>query len=208
MSGGLTPDSDPRSRPLLGRLGALLAAYVVAGALAGVLWERLWDAPDGVAFQGRWYLDPAGPDIGFEGAALFVVIALPLGLLLGVLSGRWRGHEVATVLTTLVAAGAAAVVMYAVGSALGPADPQVLAAGEPDYTPITGGLGLNAPDHGRDPWRSTALLALPAGAMTGLVGVYLLGNKGLARRPRGYADRDTDGVPDGRDPRTTGDTTT
>ena len=52
------------------------------------------------------------------------------------------------------------------------------------------------------------LLALPAGAMTGLVGVYLLGNKGLARRPRGYADRDTDGVPDGRDQRTTGDTTT
>jgi hypothetical protein len=205
--GGLTPDAAP-PRPVLVRIGVLLAAYVVAGALAGVLWERLWQAPDGVAFGGQWYLDPAGPDVGFSGVALFVVIAFPLGLVLGAVSGRWRGYEVTTVLVTLVAASVAALVMFAVGNALGPPDPQALAAGQPDFEPITGGLGLNAPDHGRAPWRSTALLALPGGAMTGLVGVYLLGNKGLPKRSHGYADGDTDGAVPTRDQRTMGDTET
>ena len=75
--------------------------------------------------------------------------------------------------------------MYAVGASLGPPDPQALAAGSPDYTPLPGDLGLTAPDRGRTPWMSTALLALPAGAMTGLVGTYLFGSQGLARRQRG-----------------------
>lgn len=170
---------------LLVRVVSVLTVFLVAGGAAGVLWERLWDAPAGVTYQGRWYLEPAGPDVSFEGIALFVVIALPLGLVLGVLSGVWRDQELATVVTVLVAASLAALVMYAVGNALGPDDPQALAAGQPDYTQLSGGLGLTAPDHGRTPWHSTALVALPAGAMTGLVGTYLLGSRGLPRRPRG-----------------------
>jgi hypothetical protein len=174
------------ARPLpLVRVVAVLALFLAAGGAAGVLWERLWHAPAGVTYHGRWYLEPAGPDVSFEGIALFVAIAFPLGLVLGVLSGLWREHEVATVVTVLVAATLAAVVMYAVGNALGPADPQALAAGQPDYTPLSGGLGLTAPDPGRTPWHSTALVALPAGAMTGLVGMFLLGSRGLPRRPRG-----------------------
>ena len=173
-----------RSSPLL-RILAVLAVFLAAGGAAGVLWERLWHAPAGVTYRGRWYLEPAGPDVSFEGIALFVVIAFPLGLVLGVLSGLRREREVATVVTVLVAATLAAVVMYAVGNALGPADPQALAAGQPDYTPLSGGLGLTAPDHGRTPWHSTALVALPAGAMAGLVGTFLLGSRGLPRRPRG-----------------------
>ncbi|WP_416952994.1 hypothetical protein ACNKF0_13875 [Nocardioides sp. T5] len=172
-------------RRLLLRVLAILAGFVAAGAAGGVLWERLWDAPTGLAFEGRWYLEPAGPDFAFEAIALFVVIAFPIGLLLAVLAGRWRGHETVTVVTVLVAAGVAAAVMYAVGSALGPPDPQALAAGRPDYTPLPGDLGLTAPDQGRVPWHSTALVALPAGAMAGLVGSYLLGNRGFARRSRG-----------------------
>ncbi len=184
-----TYDGGDRDRGQAGsrllRLAAVLAVFLAAGAAGGLLWERLWHAPEGVTYQGRWYLEPAGPDVSFEGIALFVVIAFPLGLVLGVLSGLWRGDEVPTVVTVLVAATLAAVVMYAVGNALGPADPQALAAGQPDYTPISGGLGLTAPDHGRTPWHSTALVALPAGAMTGLVGMFLLGSRGLPRRPRG-----------------------
>lgn len=172
------------SAPL--RWGAtVLAAFLVAGAVAGVLWERLWDAPTGLTFEGRWYLEPAGPDFSFEGIALFVLIAFPLGLVLAVLAGLRRDHEMVTVLTVLVAATLAALVMYAVGSSLGPSDPQALAAGKPDYTPISGDLGLTAPDRGRVPYHSTALVALPAGAMAGLVGMYLLGSRGLARRPHG-----------------------
>lgn len=173
-----------RSRPVL-RLAIVLAVFLVAGAAAGVLWERLWDAPAGLTFKGQWFLEPAGPDFSFEGIALFVVIAFPLGLVLALLAGIRRDHEVATVLTVLVAASLAGVVMYAVGSSLGPSDPQALAAGQPDYTPISGDLGLTAPDRGRVPYHSTALVALPAGAMTGLVGIYLLGSSRLAKRPRG-----------------------
>jgi hypothetical protein len=174
----------PRSSPLL-RVLAVLAVFGAGGAAGGVLWERLWQAPIGMAYQGTWYLEPAGPDLSFEGIALFVVIAFPLGLVLGVLSGIWRGHESATLVSALVGAGVAAFVMYAVGHALGPGDPQALAAGQPDYTPLPGDLGLTAPDRGRVPWLSTALLALPAGAMTGLVGTYLLGGRGFVRRARG-----------------------
>lgn len=168
------------------RWGAsVLTMFLVAGVVAGVLWERLWDAPTGLTYQGRWYLEPAGPDVSFEGIALFVLLAFPLGLVLAVLAGLRRDHEIFTVLTVLVAATLAGLVMYAVGNSLGPSDPQALAAGKPDYTPISGDLGLTAPDHGRVPYHSTALVALPAGAMTGLVVMYLLGSRGLARRPRG-----------------------
>lgn len=172
------------SRPV-GRLAVVVAAFLLAGAVAGVVWERLWDAPPGLSYGGEWFLEPAGPDVSFEGIALFVLIAFPLGVVLGALAGIRREHEVPTVLTALVAAGLASVVMYAVGSSLGPSDPQALAAGQPDYTPISGDLVLTAPDRDRVPYRSTALVALPAGAMTGLVGMYLLGGRGLATRPRG-----------------------
>jgi len=180
------PD-EPTSttRGLLLRVGSVFALFVAAGAAGGVLWERLWQAPTGLAYEGHWYLEPAGPDFSFEGIALFVLIAFPLGLVLAVLVGLWRGHETVTVVAVLVSAAVAAVVMYAVGSALGPPDPQALAAGRPDYTPLPGDLGLTAPDRGRVRWHSTALVVLPAGAMAGLVGSYLLGNRGYARRSRG-----------------------
>lgn len=169
----------------LRHLGVVVAGFLVAGAGAGVLWERLWEPPAGVTYGNQWFLDPAGPDVSFEGIALFVLIAFPLGLVLATVSALRRDGEVATVLTVLVAATAAGVVMYAVGTWLGPPDPQVLAAGSPDYTPLPGDLGLTAPDPGRTPWRSTAFVAFPAGAMTGLVAMFLFAGRGLPRRSRG-----------------------
>ena len=173
------------SSTVVTRVAVVLVAFLVAGAGAGVLWERLWDAPDGLTYKGQWYLEPAGPDYSFSGIALFVTIAFPLGLALAVLAGLRRDHEVATVLAVLVGACLAGIVMYVVGSSLGPDDPQVLAAGKPDYTPLSGGLGLTAPDPDREPWHSTALVAFPMGAMAGLVGTYLLRSRGLGTRPRG-----------------------
>lgn len=187
MTGAATdPTTDPTPRrALVRRLVAVVVAFLLAGAVAGVVWERLWDAPDGLTYQGAWYLEPAGPDVAFQGIWLFVAIAFPLGLVLAAVAGLWRDHETATVVTVLVASCVAAAVMYAVGSGLGPADPQVLAAGSPDYTTLPGDLGLTAPDDGAVAWRSTALLALPAGAMAGLVGTYLLAGRGFSRRIRG-----------------------
>lgn len=188
----MSPDPAPPThaepsagRTPLRRAASVLALFVVAGAAAGALWERLWHAPAGLVYDGRWYLEPAGPDVSFEGIALFVVIAFPLGLVLAVLAGVWRGHETTTVLAVLVGACLATVAMYAVGTLLGPGDPQAMAAGQPDYTALDGGLGLTAPDHGRVAWHSTALVALPSGAMAGLVVTYLLGTTGLTRRSRG-----------------------
>jgi hypothetical protein len=173
------------SHTVVTRVAVVLVGFLLAGAGAGVLWERLWTAPEGLTYKGQWYLEPAGPDYSFSGIALFVMIAFPLGLVLAVIAGLRPDHEVATVLTVLVAACLAGVVMYVVGNSLGPADPQALAAGKPDYTPLSGGLGLTAPDPHREPWHSTALVAFPAGAMAGLVGSYLLAGRGLARRRRG-----------------------
>ena len=99
-------------------------------------------------------------------------------------------------LVVLVAAALGGLVMYAVGSSLGPADPQALAAGKPDYTRLSGDLALNAPDEGPEPYRSTALVALPAGAMTGLVAMYLLASRGSARRPAGRVTATDQGGPD------------
>lgn len=183
---GADPDaSSPGPSAVVVRLGVVVGGFLLAGVAAGALWERLWDAPAGLSYQGEWFLEPAGPDVAFEGIALFVLIAFPLGIVLAVLAALPRGHEVATVLTVMVAASLAGLVMYAVGNSLGPSDPQALAAGQPDYTSIPGDLGLTAPDGDRAPYRSTALVALPAGAMTGLVGMYLLSNRGMASRPRG-----------------------
>lgn len=167
------------------RLALLVVGFLVAGAAGGLLWERLSEPTKGLTYEGQWYLEPAGPDVGFQAIALFVLIAFPLGLVLSVLAGLWRSGETATVVTVLVAATAAGILMYVVGAGLGPADPQALAAGSPDYTPLPGNLGLTAPDAGRTAWHSTALLAFPAGAMTGLVGMFLFGSQGLPRPPRG-----------------------
>jgi hypothetical protein len=168
-----------------GHLALVVLGFIVAGAAAGVLWERLWRPTAGITYEDQWYLEPAGPDIAFQAIALFVVIAFPLGMVLAVVAALRGGGETATVVTVLVDATAAGVVMYAVGASLGPADPQALAAGSADYTPLPGDLGLTAPDRGRTPWMSTALVAFPTGAMTGLVGMYLFGSQGLPRRSRG-----------------------
>ena len=64
------------------RLPLVVVGFVAAGAAAGVLWERLWHPTAGLTYDNQWYLEPAGPDIAFQGVALFVLIAFPLGVVL------------------------------------------------------------------------------------------------------------------------------
>lgn len=173
------------TQPSVGRIAVVLALFIGAGAAAGVLWERLWSAPAGLTYQGEWFLEPAGPDLSFEGTALYVLIALPVGLLLAIACTLRPHHEVSTVVAVLVAAGLGAVTMYAVGHGLGPPDPQALAAGQPDFTPLSGDLVLGSSTPGERPFSSTALMAMPVGAMAGLVGVYLLGRRRIDTSSRG-----------------------
>lgn len=169
------------------RVGLVIASFGIAGVLAGVVWEWVWDAPSGLVYKGRWFLEPAGPDVAFSGAALYVLIALPLGLVLGLLFARLRSHETLTLASVLVGAALAGWLMYAVGHALGPADPNVLAKGVEDLTSLPGNLVLTT-DQGSVPARWVALVALPSGAMLGLAVTYLTGRQRISRRHVAKAD--------------------
>lgn len=155
------------------RIAVQALGFLVAGALAGVLWQAVWQAPDGVVFRGDWFFDPAGPDVAFTGAALYVAIAVPVGLALGISAGLLKGREMVTTVTVLLASAVAAVVMYAVGHTLGPSDPRVLAEDAEDFAAVPAALVLN-PEPGRRPWASTALVALPVGALGGLSATFLV----------------------------------
>ena len=157
------------------RVLAVVLAFAAAGAASGWAWEALWEPPSGVVYQGRWFLDSASPDDSFSGAALYVTLALPVGLVLGALAGLLPGREAVTLGAVLVGSFLAGWLMYAVGHALGPADPQVLAAAQPDYERVPADLVLAAPGESTSPFRSTALVAFPLASLAGLAIVYLSG---------------------------------
>ncbi|QBX54020.1 hypothetical protein EXE58_00010 [Nocardioides seonyuensis] len=117
-----------------GRACLVVVGFVACGALAGVIWNAWWEPPSGVAYQGMWLLDPAGPDVALSGTALYVALAFPVGLVLGVVVSAVPRHEVATLVGVVVGSALAAWVMYSIGHLLGPPDPRVLAAGEADFT--------------------------------------------------------------------------
>lgn len=111
--------------------GILVVAGAALGALGGWLWYQWWGPPNSgpiynTAEGPRWYdLTDQGLAHQFDGPAQYAVIALGLGLLLGVggvLLGRRQPYAV---LAGLIAgSGLAAYLAFAVGTALSPPDPQ------------------------------------------------------------------------------------
>ena len=168
---------------MTGRIGAavqgagFLAAFVAVGALAGVVWEWLWDAPAGVAFENKWFLEPAGPDYAFAGTGWYVVVALLAGgITTFTLAGWWPRHALTSFLAIVVGSMLAGWVMFKVGHAIGPDDPQLLAAGKPDLTPIPSDLTLGGVTGSPRPFTfdSSALVAFPMGAMVASIYVFLV----------------------------------
>ena len=152
--GARTP---PRPWP---RLVLLVAGFAVAGVLAGISWEALWSPPSGIVVDETWHLDEEGVQQDFSGTGLYVLLALPTGVLMGVVSAvTARTHEVATLVAVVVGSSVAAVLMSVSGHALGPPDPRPLARGEEDLTAIPSDLRVAG---------ATPYAALPAGALTGL----------------------------------------
>jgi len=153
-----------------------IGAFAASGALAGVVWERLWDAPDGIVFEATWYLEPAGPDYAFSGTGWYVVVALVAGALTTLVLGwLWPRHELASLAAMAVGSMLAGWVMFAVGHALGPQDPQLLAAGQADFDTLPTDLLLVGADDqpqlfGFD---SSAFAAYPVGAMLAAVFLFL-----------------------------------
>jgi hypothetical protein len=156
--------------PLVRQVVVILLVFAAAGALAGVVWEWLWKPPTGVVLDHRWLQDEAGLRGDFAGTGSYVLVAAVTGLLVAAaLALVFDRAELVTLVTVLVGAYLAGWLMYHVGLALGPVDPQDLARTAPDNTHLPGKLIVS----GASPER-----AFPAGALVGLVIVFF----GLSRR--------------------------
>lgn len=171
------PDDVRRPRPgvrssLLQALGVVVV-FVVVGAALGWVWERWWEPSTGTVFRKEWFpVDAEGRyDLDalrneFAGTAQYVVLALGGGVVLGALSSLLlAGRELLALLVVVLSSVLAAVVMWQVGAALGPADPQELARTVGRGTSLPSDLGLDS---------LGALLAWPLAAALGTGSVYLL----------------------------------
>ena len=169
-------------RPLLLRMLAIVVVMGLVGVLAGVVWEWVWNPPTGVVFKDRWVLQPSGPDFGFSATGWYVVVASLAGLVAAATIG-WlvRRDEVATLVGVALGAVLAGWLMLVVGHALGPADPQVLAAGRDDFTSLPSDLRVAGDDQPLLGLGSSAFVAFPSGALIGLAVVFLMSRGRVGR---------------------------
>ncbi|WP_372733397.1 hypothetical protein [Nocardioides sp.] len=161
------------------RIAALLAACAGVGVAGGYLWEWFWTPAQGVVGDGRWFPSPVeeGLQNSFSSVGWFVVVALPIGILIGFVTAFALDHaEVLALIVGLVGSALAVWLMLTVGTRLSPPDPAIAAVRAPDGTTLPGSLEF----HG---W--TPLLSLPAGTLLMMSLVFLLS----PRRPEGHAGR-------------------
>jgi hypothetical protein len=143
---------------------AVVVLFAFAGAVAGWVWDRVWDPPSGVAFEGSWYLDSTGRRAQFTSTGWFVVVGAVTGLVLGSLCAwLFERSELATLLAVLLGAALATYLMYAVGLALSPEDPRDLARDAADGTRIPARADVS----GRSPF-----LILPVASLAALAVAY------------------------------------
>jgi hypothetical protein len=111
--------------------GSLAAAGAAVGALGGWLWYQWWGpANTGIIYDTvdgpKWYdLTDQGVAHQFDGPGQYAVIALLLGIALGVVAFFvGRRQALAAVAGLIVGTALAAYLSYVVGTALSPPDPQ------------------------------------------------------------------------------------
>jgi hypothetical protein len=153
----------------------VLVLLLVVGAVSGLVWQWLWDAPRGVVVGHRWVQDEVGLRGDFAGTGTYVAVAVVAGVLAGLgVALASRCCEAVTLAALVVGSLLAAWVMYRVGVALAPADPDTLARTARAGTRLPGTLRVS----GLSPF-----FALPAGALVGLIVVFV-GLAGRRDRPR------------------------
>jgi len=142
----------------------IVAAFAGVGALAGWLWFHLWDVPEGVVSGGQWFTNEAGLRDDFSGVALYVMIAAPAGLVLGLLAAWLLDRsELVTLVAVVAGSVLAAYLMLRIGQHLSPPDPHVVAPTAADGTRLDGNLQVDA-------WPPKG--AFTFGALVGLAIVY------------------------------------
>jgi hypothetical protein len=140
--------------------------FTLGGLVGGWLWERYWTPITGVAFRQQFVLIGQAPARDFSATSSYLVLAVLLGLTLGLAAALLvRGREWATLAAVVAFSALAAWLMYAVGHRLGPADPVAAAAAAEDFTRIPQDLRVS----GLSPF-----LALPFGSILGLAGGFVL----------------------------------
>lgn len=175
-SGSTRVRGEPRGWWPVGReVGVVLALYAAAGVAAGWAWRRLWDPPTGVVLEGRWYLDSAGLRGEFPSTGWFVLVSAATGLILGLVCA-WlcSRSELATLVAVLAGAALATYLMWRVGLALSPEDPQELARTAADRERLPGQIEVS----GRSPF-----LVLTGASLTSLALAFLV-------VPKRHRDRD------------------
>ena len=156
----------------------VLVLFAAAGVGGGYAWRHLWTPPAGKAVNGSWIPTPVeeGLQSDFSGVGWYVVVALALGLLLGLLTSVVLGRAELVGLGVVVLGSAlAAYLVLTTGERLSPPDPDKVAAHAEDGDKIPGDLEFD----GRTP-----LLSAPIGALASLGLVFMLTN----RRGRSTAD--------------------
>lgn len=171
-----------------------LALAGALGALGGWLWWQWWaPAPKGRVFETPdgpvWFPTPFDPGIArdFGGTATYAVLALLLGLLLGLVGAVVARHRAVLGLVTVgLASILAAVVMVMVGVSQSPPDPQERADQVDIGTKLPGHLHVTASEIGLWDWVAdlvgdddrrlelpTPYLVWPVGALLGYLVVML-----------------------------------
>lgn len=153
-------------------------AFLVAGVVGGVLWRLLTPLPSYPVDKQGVLVDPVEVVRQVDADASYAVIALVLGLLLGVGLLWWRDrHPMSTLLAVAVGAAASGLVMMAVGQLLSPDHIADALAHPHPGGHVSPPLRLHA---GPGQHLPAALLAMPIGALFAAT-VVLLGRSNLER---------------------------
>jgi hypothetical protein len=139
----------------------VLLAYAVLGAVAGVVWEWIWTPPGQVVQRHQVFYDSyASLRRVFTGTGLYVLVGAVASAMLALgLALLARGRELLTLLLVVIGSAIAAVLMWKVGTLLGPGDPATLAAHTAKRTSVPGPLTVE----GKSPyliWPMSSLFVL------------------------------------------------
>lgn len=155
------------TRTTVTRVAGVLVGFVVAGALLGVLWaEVVWTPATGRVVQGRWVpTDEESLAMLTGGTSTYVAVAAVGALVLGLAAALLAARvELGVLVAVLVGSVAAALLMWWVGTALGPPDPATAARSAEEGARLPGPLTVS----GVSPF-----LVWPGVALTALTVVFL-----------------------------------